>query len=173
MAGERELGVRFQGFGVTGCLRGPDFTANETAFNRLVASIPGPPPPHGTTLTGAFTIPGTGITLSPPGDVVPTISSDDAYELCLTPAGADCNPSLPTSIQLVLITDTNSTLVKAGTLVWAMGWLGVNCSSGSGAPANPGNHSPVATPGQSLCDAYNFIDAHSGKFIFGYQGPHH
>jgi hypothetical protein len=173
MAGERELGVRFQGFGVTGCLRGPDFTANETAFNRLVASIPGPPPPHGTTLTAAFTIPGTGITLSPPGDAVPAISSDAAYELCLTPGGADCNPSLPTGIQLARITDTSSTLVKPGTLVWAMGWLGVNCSSGSGALANPGNHSPVATPGQSLCDAYNFIDAHSGKFIFGYQGPHH
>lgn len=174
MAGERELGVRFQGFGVTACLRGPDFTANETAFNRLVASISSPPPPRGTTVTAVFTIPGTRMTLSPPGDAVPAISSDAAYQLCLTPGGASCNPSLPTSIQLARITDTGSTLVKPGTLVWAMGWVGILCPRGGGGPPNPGaSPAPPPSPEQAPCDVYNFIDAHSGKFIFGYQGPHH
>lgn len=174
MAGERELGVRFQGFGVTACLRGPDFAANETAFNRLVASIPGPPPPAGTRVTAALTIPQSGITLSPPGDRVPATSSDAAYELCLTPGGASCQPGPPTSIQLALITDTRSTLVKPGTLVWAIGWLGVTtCFNSGGGVGKPGNQSPVPTPGQALCDAYTFIDAHSGKFIFGSEGPDH
>jgi hypothetical protein len=175
MAGEREQAVLFPGFGVTACLRGPDFTTNESAFARLVASIPGPPPPHGTALTAAFTIPDSGITLSPPGDAVPRISSDAAYELCRTPGGASCQPGLPTSIELALITDTGSTLVKPNTLVWAMGWLGVTtCISGGGAPTTPGNPSPSATPGPpALCDAYNFIDAQSGKYIFGMSGPHH
>jgi hypothetical protein len=180
MAGERELAVRFQGFGVTACLRGPDFTANETAFDRLVASISGPPPPPGTRLAAALKIPDSGITLSPPGDAVPAISSDAAYQLCLTPGGASCNPSLPTSIELARITDTGSTLVKPGTLVWAMGWIGVTTCTfsggGAGKPANsgnPGDRSPAATSGQPLCDAYNFIDAHSGKFIFGTAGAHH
>lgn len=175
MAGERELGVRFQGFGVTACLRGPDFAANEAAFNRLVASIPGPPPPAGTRVTVAFTIPESGITLSPPGDAVRATSSDAAYELCLTPGGASCQPSPPTSIQLALITDTSSGLVKPGTLVWVMSWLGVTTCTPSlgGGPGLPGNQSPIATPGQPLCDAYAFIDAHSGKFIFSREGPHH
>jgi len=174
MAGERELAVLFQGFGVTACLRGPDFAANEAAFNRLVASIPGPPPPAGTRVTVAFTIPESGITLSPPGDAVPATSSDAAYELCLTPGGASCQPSPPTSIQLALITDTSSGLVKPGTLVWAMSWLGVTtCVFSGGGPGLPGSQAPVATPGQPLCDAYTFVDAHSGKFIFGYAGPHH
>jgi hypothetical protein len=173
MAGERELGVRFQGFGVIACLRGPDFTVNETVFNRLVASLTGPPPPSGTRVTAAFTIANSGITLSPPGDAVPATSSDAAYELCLTPGGASCQPSLPTSIQLALITDTSSTLVKPGTLVWVMGWIGVTtCVFSGGGPGLPGNQSPVASAGQPLCDAYAFIDAHSGKFIFGQEGSH-
>lgn len=174
MAGERELGVRFQGFGVTACLRGPDFTANETAFNRLVASISSPPPPRGTTVTAAFTIPGTRITLSPPGDAVPAISSDAAYQLCLTPGGASCNPSLPTSIQLALITDTGSSLVKPGTLVWAIGWVGILCPRGGGAAPPPGaSPFPLPSPEYAPCDVYSFIDAHSGKSIFGYRGPHY
>ncbi len=172
MRGDRELGVRIQGFDVVACLRGPDFTANETAFDRLVASIPGLPPPHGTSVTTAFTIPGTGITLSPPGNVVPATSSDAAYGLCLTPGGAACQPGPPTSIVLARITDTGSTLVKPGILVWAMGWIGVTtCVFSGGGPPGPGS-SPVVATSQPLCDAYDFIDATSGKFIFESAGPH-
>ncbi len=173
MAGERELGVGFQGFDVTACLRGPDFTTNETAFERLVASISGPPPPAGTRVSTAFTIAESGITLSPPGDAVPATSSDAAYQLCLTPAGAACNPSLPTSIQLALISDAHSTLVKPGTLVWAIGWVGVMCPHFGGAPGNPSaSPTPIPSPQEFHCDMYTFIDAHSGKYIFAHQGPH-
>ncbi|MGH2511907.1 MAG: hypothetical protein ACRDGQ_04390 [Candidatus Limnocylindrales bacterium] len=180
MRGERELGVRFQGFDVVACLRGPDFAANEAAFDRLIASIPGPPPPQGTSVTKAFTIANTSITLSPPGNAVPATSSDAAYRLCQIPGGASCQPGPPTSILLARFTeripDTTSALAKPGTLVWVMGWIGVTtCASSGGGPSSPGpsgDSSPVATPGQPLCDAYNFIDATSGKFILGLRGPH-
>ena len=172
IGGERQLNVRLDSLYLTACLRGPDFDANESAFRRLVASVP----PQGSSLVTKFSIPDSGITLSPPGNVFPGTTADAAYQLCLTPGGADCRPGTPTTIQLALITDTSSTLVKPGTLVWVMGWLGVTTCTPSLGPVGrnqPGNQSPVATPGQPLCDAYTFIDAQSGKFIFGYEGPHH
>jgi hypothetical protein len=42
IGGDEEMGVSFQGFGVSACLRGPSLTANEAAFRRLVASMTQP-----------------------------------------------------------------------------------------------------------------------------------
>ena len=54
MGGDRQLGVGLPGFGVSACLRGPNFAENEAAIERLVASIPGPPAPQGTRITAAL-----------------------------------------------------------------------------------------------------------------------
>ena len=126
----------------------------------------------------------TGITLTPPGDLVPSISSDAAYATCLTGV-ADCAASSPTAIQLALATDTGSGQLDANgnlqltlnkTLVWAISWRGISCPPHSGGPAlhtsmSSGSGTPAATA-QALCDEVAFIDAGSGKFYFTTTGPH-
>ncbi len=141
-------------------------------------------PTQGTTLSVEWKIADSGITLSPPNNAVPTISSDSAYKLCLSGVAA-CDPGNPTKIQLALATDTGSgQLDPSGNLiplmnnrlVWAISWLGIRCPPSSGGalvvtPSSLGTTTPVATT-QPLCDTVAFVDAHSGAFIFTYTGPH-
>lgn len=140
-------------------------------FEPLSASIQGSPPlqasslPQGSILLVERVIADSSITLSPPGDVVPPISSDAAYKLCLTGV-ADCDPGNPTNIQLALITDPGSNMVQKDTLVWAISWPGITCPPHSGPVVVTPSNAPVATPGQSLCDKVAFVDARSGNFIF-------
>jgi hypothetical protein len=129
---------------------------------------------------------GTGITLLPPGDAVPSISSDDAYALCLNGVAA-CAPFLsPTAINLALATDTHSGEVDANgnlhltlprTLVWAISWIGISrCASTPGGfslptPSPSGSVLPSHTI-QPLCDVIAFVDAKSGKFYFTESAAH-
>ena len=140
--------------------------------------------PGGAPLASEWTMADTGITLSSPGDAVPSVSSDAAYAQCLTGAAA-CDHSSPTSIQLALATDPGSGQLDANgnlrltldnTLVWAITWLGIPCPPSSGGPyresAIPSTlNSPAATP-RLLCDEVAFVDARSGTFYFTVTGPH-
>ncbi len=140
-------------------------------FEPLSASIQGSPPlpasslPQGSILLVERVIADSSITLSPPGNIVPPISSDAAYKLCLTGV-ADCDPGNPTNIELALITDPGSNMVTKDMLVWAISWLGITCPPHSGGVVITPSNAPVATPGQSLCDKVAFVDARSGNFIF-------
>ena len=145
--------------------------------------------PPGTPLGAEWKMSDTGITLSPPGNAVPTISSDAAYTVCLTGAAA-CGPGSPTAIQLALATDTGSgeldssgtlQLTLNNTLVWAISWLGIPCPPNNGVPAIGGGGLVSVTPSPSgssnadptvgpLCVA--FVDARSGTFYFTETGPH-
>jgi hypothetical protein len=139
---------------------------------------------QGTALSVEWKIADSGITLFPPNNAAPTISSDSAYKLCLSGVAA-CDPGNPTKIQLALATDTGSgQLDPSGNLiplmnnrlVWAISWLGIRCPPSSGGalvvtPSPLGTTTPVATT-QPLCDTVAFVDAHSGAFIFTYTGPH-
>ena len=130
--------------------------------------------PPGLPLATEWTIRDTGITLSPPGSMAPTISSDDAYRLCLTHVAA-CDMSSPTRISLALMTDTGSNIVPAGTLVWAITWLGVTCRNSGGGPvfetpSSPANL-PATSPSPQRCDMVAFVDAHAGTFYFTDTGP--
>jgi hypothetical protein len=142
--------------------------------------------PRATPLASDWKMVDTGITLSPPGDLVATISGDAAYVRCLTGLAA-CAPSVPTAIELALATDTGSGQLDANgnlqltlnkTLVWAIRWLEIPCPPRSGggpilstsSPSAPS--APVATA-QPLCDEVAFIDAGSGQFYFTETGPHH
>ena len=112
------------------------------------------------------------ITLSPPGSVVPAVSSDTAYHLCLTGVIA-CFPESPTAITLARMTDTaygtvssagKVTLTLNNTLVWAISWIGSNhCLSAPGAAVDSPPPPPSVHP---LCDQIAFVDATTGKAIF-------
>ncbi len=140
-------------------------------------------PTQGTALSAEWKIADSGITLTPPGNAAPTISSDSAYGLCLSGVAA-CGPGNPTAVQLALATDTGSgqpdpsgKLIRLmdNRLVWAISWLGIRCPPSSGGayvrPSPSSTNTPVATT-QPLCDQVAFVDAHSGAFIFTYTGPH-
>jgi hypothetical protein len=139
---------------------------------------PSPSAVHGSILLTKRTLPDVNITLSPPGDVVPPISSDDAYKLCLSGV-ASCNPESPTAIELALLTDTaygtvdskgKLHLLEVNALVWAFSWLGTTDCPPAFGGAGP---RPSRPPGQPLCDKVAFVDAHSGKFIFTVSYGHH
>jgi hypothetical protein len=141
--------------------------------------------PRGERLASEWKLAGTGITLFPPGDAVPSISSDAAYALCLKGV-ADCDRASPTAINLALATDIHSGELDANgklhltldkTLVWAISWLGnATCFHGGGAPTletpPPSPSSPPTPTASPQCDKIAFIDAKSGRFYFTESAGH-
>jgi hypothetical protein len=114
----------------------------------LIGCEVGVGPITGSPLAAVWTIPDTGITLSPPGTMVPIVSADRAYDLCRTHV-AECDPGAPTAVQLALMTDTGSNMVANDTLVWVFSWLGSDgCSSSGG--GNPAPNTP-AVPPKPIC----------------------
>jgi hypothetical protein len=123
----------------------------------------------GTPLSAVRTIPDTGITLSPPGSMTPTVSADRAYDLCRTHV-ADCDSGAPTAVVLALMTDTGSNIVEPNTLVWVFSWLGSSGCFFSGG-GNPAPNTPAVTP-KPICDKYAFIDARTATFYFTNEDQH-
>jgi hypothetical protein len=118
-----------------------------------------------------------GLTLSPPGNAVPKVTGDAAYELCLTGVAA-CLPGRPTAIELALATDTaygtvssagTLTLTLTNTLVWAISWIGSDECVFSGGGVGP---RPSAPPTQPLCDQVALVNATTGDFIFSASEAH-
>jgi hypothetical protein len=112
------------------------------------------------------------ITLSPPGDVVPAVSSDAAYKVCQTPDG-DCFTEPPTAIELARMTQTAVGMdlpALTNVLVWVIGWYGVtDCTFVGG----PGGSAPAAPPSAApLCDHASYINATTGEFMFGTSNAH-
>lgn len=141
----------------------------------LLLLVAGCRPVQGSTLSAVWTIDDTGITLSPPGAVTPTVSANAAYDLCRLHI-ADCDDSDPMAIQLALMTDTSSNMVEAGTLVWAISWLGTtSCGVSGGGVVETPSIAPVDTPAPTLtplCDKIAFIDATTDSFYFTESFPH-
>jgi hypothetical protein len=114
------------------------------------------------------------ITLSPPGDIVPAVSSDAAYKLCQTPVG-DCFAEPPTAIELARMTQTAVGVdmsALTNVLVWVIGWYGVtDCTFVGGPPGSAPQPSapPSAAP---LCDHASYINATTGEFMFGTSNAH-
>lgn len=100
------------------------------------------------TITTETKIPGSGLILLPPGDVLPKVSSRAAYALCSTRI-ADCDPAIPTNIQLAFMRP-DGIIVTKGTTVWAISWLGLGCPPNIGA---------------GRCDKYVFVDSQSGEYL--------
>lgn len=154
-------------------------TPTETASAQASPSVPASlaAMPTATVVTTTRTLGDPHITLSPPGSVVPEISSDAAYKLCLNGV-ADCFPEPPTAIELARVTDTaygttssagKTTLTLTNTLVWAISWIGSSeCVSSGGAPGPR----PSAPPVQPLCDRVALVNATTGQYIFTVSYAH-
>ena len=151
---------------------GPGPTADAPS---AVGSVPPPSTagiPAATVVKTARTNRYQSITLSPPGDVVPAVSSDAAYKVCQTPVG-DCFPEPPTAIELALMTETAVGVdmsARTNVLVWVIGWYGVtDCTFAGG----PGGSAPAAPPSATpLCDHASYINATTGEFIFATSNAH-
>jgi hypothetical protein len=141
----------------------------------LLLVLAGCRPVQGSTLSAMWTIDDTGITLSPPGAVTPTVSANAAFDLCRLHIAA-CNDDDPTAVQLAVMTDTSSNMVEPGTLVWAISWLGTtSCGVSGGGPVETPSIAPVETPAAAptpLCDKIAFIDATTDAFYFTETFPH-
>jgi hypothetical protein len=133
--------------------------------------------PTATAVTVARTLGDPHITLAPPGNIVPKISSDAAYELCLNGAAA-CFAEPPTTIELALVTDsaygtTSSsgklTLTLQNTLVWAISWIGSSQCQFVGGGPGPSPSTPAVQP---LCDRVAFVNATTGQYIFSVSYAH-
>lgn len=135
----------------------------------LIGCEAGVGPISGSPLSAVRTIPDTGITLSPPGTMTPTVSADRAYDLCRTHV-ADCDPGAPTAVELAVMTDTGSNMVANDTLVWVFSWLGSGGCVFSGG-GNPAPNTPAVTP-KPICDKFAFIDARTDSFYFTNENAH-
>jgi hypothetical protein len=163
------------GAGQAGSATGPGPTAAVSVPPASQAGVPA-----GTVLETTRTLGDPHITLSPPGSAVPTISSEAAYNLCLTGV-ADCFPESPTTIELAWVTDTAyGTTSSAGpdamaldnTLVWAISWIGSSqCVFAGGGPAAQPSE-PTQPSVQPLCDRVAFVDATTGKFVYTVSYAH-
>lgn len=146
---------------VVGCVAGSGTVATVGAVQWSVLPV-------------ASTIPDSLITLSPPSAVNPAVSADTAYGLCSNHV-ADCDPSSPTSVELAVLNDTGSQVVKPHTLVWAIRWVPVSCPNYGGAPAAATSSATAETPAATaspVCEKIAFVDAGSGAFIFTYTFTH-
>ncbi len=164
-----------------GCVSGAGQAGTTIAPGPTAAASPPPASepgvPAGTLLETAETLGNAHITMSPPGDAVPAISSDAAYQLCLTGVAA-CLHEIPTAIQLARVTDTAygttssagvDTLTLNNTLVWAISWIGSSqCVFAGGGPGVRPSEPTV----QPLCDRFAFVDATTGKFVFSASFGH-
>lgn len=111
----------------------------------------------------------------PPADAAPATTSQQALAKCTTGLIV-CEPSPISSVQLALVTLTNTgtagpdgTLIPAAIkqLVWAMTWMGVTCS----APAGPvGSPHPSVTE-YPRCTTLTLIDAQTGNELYAESGP--
>jgi len=129
------------------------------AFAALVGACA---PPSGTVRTTEWHVGETTLTLRPPGDRQPALSSFGAYQRCLFSGG--CGRGAPTVIELAVVIDPGTNIIAPeGTLCWALEWLDVVCppSRGPGAGGPPGR-----------CDVIGVVDATSGVFLFEQSGPH-
>ncbi|MEA2630064.1 MAG: hypothetical protein QOE66_283 [Chloroflexota bacterium] len=167
---------------VFGCVSGDTQAGNSTG-PVLTAPVSQPPPPSqagipaGTVLETAQPLGDPHITMVPPGSPAPAISSDAAYELCLSGV-ADCLPEPPTAIKLARVTDTAygttsspgvDTLTLNNTLVWAITWIGSShCVFAGGGPGAQPSEPQV----QPLCDRVVFVDATTGKFVYTVSYAH-
>ena len=128
-------------------------------------------PPHGVARTVPWTVGDTGLTLAPPvGQADVALSSLDAYQRCIG-GQASCGDGSPTAIELALATDPGTSLIDpAGTLVWAIEWIGVTCPPSRGGGPAAGSQPPPPAPGR--CDVIAVVDATSGVYLFTQIGPH-
>lgn len=150
----------------------PTATAGAQAPASLPASLAAIP--AATVLKTARTNRYQSITLSPPGDVVPAVSSDAAYKVCQTPDG-DCFTEPPTAIELARMTQTAVGMdlpALTNVLVWVIGWYGVtDCTFVGGPPGSAPQ--PSAPPSVApLCDHASYINATTGEFMFGTSNAH-
>jgi hypothetical protein len=115
-----------------------------------------------------------GITLGvPAAGAVATITPNGAYVDSCSSDGVCDKGSAPT-IQLAVVTDPNGGQVSVGgsmapvmdyTLAYMLTWTNVPCAP-AGAPVG-------ATPTPTTCTLVDFVDANTGKTLYGLQhsGP--
>lgn len=148
-------------------------TATTPTVVALMSSL-GPPPPGFAPatsfrrLTVPEIMPAAGITPDvPAAGAVATITPTQAYVDSCTTDGVCDKGSAPT-IQLAVVTDPNSGQAAAGgsltpvmdhTLAYVLTWTNVPCAP-AGAPVG-------ATPTPTTCTLVDFVDANTGKTLYG------
>lgn len=118
-----------------------------------------------------------GIATIPPGSLTPAIAWQTAYDNCATGA-AVCLDGVDPTITLVLATSPDAgtalpdgsidSLMK-NTLVYVMKWTNEPCIPKGGPPRGPGQVAVAPTP--RPCTLLSFVDANSGKVLYGVEGP--
>jgi len=154
---------------VAGCTAS-GHAASRTASLSVVAAPSGFLPPTASRLRTPEHLAIADVDLAVPSAVqVPTLSFDQAYAECAT-EGSCVRDSAPTMV-LVLVTTPNSGSNNTDgsvrpllnrMLAYVLTWTKIRCL--------PAGGDVGATPRPQNCTFYDFIDAATGKFVYGADG---
>jgi hypothetical protein len=130
----------------------------------------------GSVYAGALTTPRAdpeaGVTLSPPDGLTPALSWQAAFATCATGESV-CVAGRDPSITLALATTTGAGTMQTDgttvplmkdTLVYVMTWRNEPCVPKGGPPTS-------AAPSPRPCTLVAFVDATTGRAIYGAEGP--
>jgi hypothetical protein len=128
-------------------------------------------------ITASFDYKNVNILVTPPGALTPGISWQKAYDTCASGESV-CLPGVNPIITLALATsptagsalpDGSIDPLMNNTLVYVMKWVNEPCVPKGGPPRGPGEVAISPTP--LPCTLIAFVDATSGKNIYGTEGP--